>query len=224
MKLNFKKITDSIKNTGIRKILFCILGNTILALGVCFLRLASLGNDPFNGMAMAIGDITVLSFATFVLLLNVALFVLELVFGKRFIGIGTFINWFLCPYAVTFFLWLFGKHIIGYPENFAVRLIILICGVLITSFGLSIYQTADIGIAPYDSLSLIMHEKFSKIPYFWCRMSNDAVCALVCFLCGGIINIGTLVSAFGLGPVIHFFNRTFVEKMINKNKPSIKKA
>ena len=44
------------------------------------------------------------------------------------------------------------------------------------------------------------------------------------FLCGGIINIGTLVSAFGLGACYPFLQQDFVEKMIKKNKPSIKKA
>ena len=41
-------------------------------------------------------------------------------------------------------------------------------------------------------------------------------CALVCFLAGGIIGIGTLATTFGFGPVIHFFNKHFSEKVIRK--------
>ena len=73
---------------------------------------------------------------------------------------------------------------------------------------------ADEGVAPYDSLSLIMTERWPKIPYFWHRMSNDVLCALICYLTGGVIGIGTLVTAFGLGPVIHFFNRHFTGKLL----------
>lgn len=40
------------------------------------------------------------------------------------------------------------------------------------------------------------------------------VCALICYLTGGVVGIGTLVTAFGLGPVIHFFNRVFTGKLL----------
>ena len=45
-------------------------------------------------------------------------------------------------------------------------------------------------------------------------MSNDVLCALICYLAGGVIGIGTLVTAFGLGPVILFFNRVFTGKLL----------
>ncbi len=48
------------------------------------------------------------------------------------------------------------------------------------------YQMPDEGVAPYDSLSLIMTERWPKIPYFWHRMSNDVLCALICYLTGGV--------------------------------------
>ena len=60
------------------------------------------------------------------------------------------------------------------------------------------------GIAPYDALSLIMEER-TPLPYFWCRMITDSVCAVIAFLAGGIVGLGTLVCALGLGPFINFF-------------------
>ena len=74
------------------------------------------------------------------------------------------------------------------------------------------YQTADLGIAPYDSVSLIMAERL-PILYFWCRMSNDVICALICYLLGGIVGLGTLICSLGLGPFIQFFNRFVSEKL-----------
>ena len=38
------------------------------------------------------------------------------------------------------------------------------------------------------------------------------------FFTGGILGIGTLVTAFGLGPVIHFFDRTVTRKYIIKSR------
>ena len=86
------------------------------------------------------------------------------------------------------------------------------------------YQLPKQGVAPYDSISLIMTEKWPKIPYFWCRVSNDAISALVCWLAGGIVGLGTLVSAFGFGPFVQFFDTHFTSKVLaklenNKNCP-----
>lgn len=64
-------------------------------------------------------------------------------------------------------------------------------GTLFTGFGCSLYQTPNVGTAPYDSLSIIIHKKFPQISYFWERIFTDAVCALICFLAGGIVGLGT---------------------------------
>ena len=83
----------------------------------------------------------------------------------------------------------------------------------VTAFGCSLYQTADLGVAPYDSLALALRDHLHK-PYFGCRVFTDALCALVTFLLGGLVGIGTLVCAFGLGPFIQFFNGAFSEKVL----------
>lgn len=97
-------------------------------------------------------------------------------------------------------------------------IIVVFVGVVICSFGLSLYQTSDVGVAPYDALSLITKNKMPKVPYFWHRMFDDALAALISFAATGFTNIGpgSLVSAFGLGPFIHFFNKHFSEKLIKK--------
>lgn len=73
------------------------------------------------------------------------------------------------------------------------------------------YQTADLGVGPYDSLAIILDRKLPKIKYFWCRIFVDGSCALLAVILGGfqagLIGIGTLLSAFGFGPFISFFNK-----------------
>ena len=92
------------------------------------------------------------------------------------------------------------------PDTMLLRVVTVLVGVIVTSFGVSLYQTPNAGVAPYDSISLITAKSRPLIPYFWHRIATDAVCAVICFLAGGIIGLGTLVSAFGLGPIVHFFN------------------
>ena len=90
----------------------------------------------------------------------------------------------------------------------------MVIGVIICSLGVSMYQRPDVGVSPYDSLSLIMDKKLPKISYFWCRMSNDVICALVAYFAGGLVGIGTVIAAFGLGPIVHFFNIYVTDKLL----------
>lgn len=85
--------------------------------------------------------------------------------------------------------------------------------VIVTALGASLYQTADLGIAPYDALALELRDH-TPVPYFGCRVFTDAVCALACWMLGGLVGLGTLICAFCLGPVIQFFNGHFSEKVL----------
>ena len=188
------------KKIGARRLLIMIMGNAFLGMGISIFKLSGLGNDPFSGMVMALANILGFSYASFLLVINGGLFIFELAAGRRLIGIGTLVNAFLLGYIVTFFngLW---PLLFPVPDTMLLRVV-----VIVTSFGVSLYQTPNAGVAPYDSISLITAKSRPLIPYFWHRIATDAVCAVICFLAGGIIGLGTLVSAFGLGPIVHFFN------------------
>lgn len=206
-------LADYFKKIGARRFAIMVIGNVFLGMGISIFKLSGLGTDPYSGMVMALADCIGIVYANFLILFNIGLFLLEFLFGKEFIGAGTFVNACLLGYIVTFFydIWL---GTVGVPAFLWQRILIVCIGVLVTSFGVSLYQTADVGIAPWDSLSIIMTKRWPKIPYFWHRMSNDALAALVCFLAGGIVGLGTVVSAFGLGPVVHFFNEKFSKKLV----------
>lgn len=120
-------------------------------------------------------------------------------------------------YIATFFydIWL---TFIGTPEQTIQRVITVLTGVIITSFGVSLYQYPNVGVAPYDSISLIWCGKKPHVPYFWYRIGTDTFCALICWLSGGIIGLGTLLAAFGLGPIVQFFN-VHVSSRILDNLP-----
>ena len=175
-----------LKNINWRHVLIMCIGNVFMGMGIGIFKLAGLGTDPFSGMNMAVADMIGMAYGNFQLIVNITTF-------------------FYNIYTVVL-----GVELTALP----IRLVALCVGVVICSLGLSMYQMPDEGVAPYDSLSLIMTERWPKIPYFWHRMSNDVLCALICYLAGGVVGIGTLVTAFGLGLVIHFFNRVFTGKLL----------
>lgn len=188
-------ITTYIKNTNWYRVLLMFAGNVFLSMGVAIFKLSSLGNDPFNGMVMGLSDCLGMAYANFLVIINLLIFVVEIIFGRHLIGWGTIVNAFINGYMATFFYNTFSAAIPA--SQMWQRVLCVLIGVVVCSFGLSMYQGSDVGVAPYDALSLIMNKRL-HIPYFWCRMSNDVVCAL------------------GLGPVIHFFDDHFTNKILQK--------
>lgn len=199
---------------GWKRVLVMLLGNVFLGMGVSIFKLSCLGNDAFNGMLMALADCAGIPYARFFVIFSICLFIVELLTGRSFVGIGTVVNTFLLGYIVTFFYDMWIK-LFQIPEILLLQIVVMLIGVIVCSFGISMYQTPDAGVSPYDSLSLILAKRFDWVPYFWCRMLTDGVCALVCFLAGGLVGIGTLVAAFGFGPFVHFFNIHFTEKILD---------
>ena len=198
-----------------KRILFVVIGNLITGLGIAIFRLSLMGNDPYTEMNISLAALIGISFPVFQILINLVYFAVQLALGRRLIGFGTIVNAFGLGYFVSFFHWIL-TGLFGQPSSVPVRILCVIAGILVLSFGLSLYQTADMGVSPYDSLSLIMEERTRRLPYFWCRVITDGCCALVAWLSGGIIGLGTLVTAFGLGPFIQFYNVHFSEKALGK--------
>lgn len=211
------KLVGYFKKIGWKRFVSMIFGNVFLGMGISIFKFAGLGNDPFSGMVMALSDNAGMSYAHFLMILNVFIFMLEFIFGKEFIGAGTIFNAIFLGYITTF-CYEFWLHFFALPGILIVQILIMLIGTVVTGLGLSLYQTPNVGISPYDSLSVIMAKRIPKISYFWHRIFTDAICALVCFLAGGIVGLGTLVSALGLGPVINFFNVHFTRKLFGKGE------
>ncbi len=202
---------------SLRRFLVMAAGIVLLSLGIALFKLSLMGNDPSSAMVMAVGDAVGLGFAPMLFIMNCLWFVSEFFFGRRLIGVGTFVNWFGVGTIASAFVRLISGCF-TLPTEFFPRLLVMLCGVLVLSLACSMYQTADLGIAPYDALSLVLSEKLKKVPYFWCRIFTDAVCTLIAFVFGGIVGIGTLVCALGLGPFISFFDRHISRRLCGVDK------
>lgn len=204
------------KNITKRKLGAVVLGNLILGLGVAILRFSQMGNDPFCASTMAISDGLGMGLGTYQMILNMVLFVFQLLWGRPYIGIGTIINLFLLGYIVQFCTW--GLDVIfdtGVLFAFWQQLVIMAIALVILTFGLAMYQVASLGVAPYDFLALGLAEKL-PVPYSVLRVGTDAICVLVILTAVGTeligwenshLGIGTVITAFFLGPLVAYFSK-----------------
>ncbi len=209
------KLTAYFQEAGWKRVTMSLAGNLFVGIGVAIFKFSVLGNDPFNGMNMALADLFHIPYPTVQIMVNILFFAIQLIAAKELIGFGTVVNIFLIGYIVNLCYGLLCR-LFGAPGTLAVQLAVMLIGMLICSLGLSLYQCSEMGTAPYDALALILNRKLPKIPYFWCRIFCDGGCALICFLAGGLVGLGTLASAFGFGPVIAFFDRHVSRPLISR--------
>lgn len=195
----------------VRRLLVMCLGIFIISFGTPLLRISGTGNDPFTALLLAVSERTGLSFSVIAILGNLVCFFCQIAWGRSLIGVGTFLHWFCSPL-------LFERHLalldslLDTPDSLPMRLVMMLAALLLITLGTALYQTADLGTLPYDAVSLIMDRRM-PLRYLWCRILTDGVCAVAALLCGGLISIGTLVCAVGLGPFIGFFSRTVAQRL-----------
>lgn len=204
------------KSVG-RRFVVMLAAIVIMGAGVTLFKLSFMGNDPYTALVIAIGDRLGVDFALVLLVANCFWFLLEWGFGRKLIGVGTIINWlFVGPLAS-----LYEKAVLalwGAPVGMAARLLVMLAGIGTLSLSCAMYQTADLGIAPYDAISIILSDRTGK-SYFWCRMLTDSLCAIGAFLLGGLIGLGTLICALGLGPFISLFTEKVAKPLIGQRHP-----
>jgi len=149
--------------------------------------------------------------------------VIILLWDKHYIGLATFINLFLTGYIVDYSY----KFLITIFPNVSIiqRIIMLVVAIVIICFGSALYYTADLGVSVYDAISLILAKKKITLfkytpPFKWIRVFNDSICVVLGTIFGKKPGVGTIITAFFMGPLISFFNHKVAEPFLNK---SIKK-
>ncbi|MDO5539515.1 MAG: DUF6198 family protein [Eubacteriales bacterium] len=211
------------KNITGKKITAVILGNSILGIGVALLRFSQMGNDPFCAANMALSDGSGIGLGVFQMAVSLILFIVQLICGRKYIGLGTIVNVFLLGYIVEYV----GKGIeliAGNGQSYALwqQLIIMAVALVILSFGLAMYQVADMGVSPYDYLALGMTDHMPT-QYFANRIITDGVCVIVILTAVFVkfigwdmshLGVGTVITVFCLGPLVQVFTG-WHEKWIN---------
>jgi uncharacterized membrane protein YczE len=190
------------------RILYVVIGITIIAIGLTFMRYAVLGIDPMaclnTGIAKKIG----LSFGTWQLIMFVIMLIGVFVFDRSKIGFGTLYNMVAIGYTSDFLL----NLILNIPlfANFLIqtRIASFLFGLPVLYFGAAVYIEANMGIAPYDAIAIIIAEKIKKQNCFrWIRIGTDTLCVLGGILTQSDVGLGTLLSVLLAGPLMAIFRK-----------------
>lgn len=188
-------------------------GVLICAVAVSIFKCSLFGVDPFQCLAQGSWGrfLSGISFGTYYVFLNAVLLILDFFLDKHYIGIATFINLFLTGYVVDFCQKMITSFL---PDpSFPVRFLMLLVAVVLMCFASSLYMTSDLGVSTYDAIPIVISNR-TPVPFKFCRIGCDLICVGVGVVCGLMPGLGTLITAFFMGPLVDFFNRKFSRPLL----------
>ena len=207
----------------------CIMMVTgILFIGICVgaYRLSAFGVDAFTCMNLGISGFLHMTFGTWQLIMNAGILVVVFFTVRQCIGAGTIVNMIGVGYLADFICWLF-QEALQVEMTLPLRVIALLTGCIFAGLGVSFYMVAEMGIAPYDSVALIIEKATHERSAFqYARVISDVTVVIVgvvfCLLSGGdlwlIIGIGTICNACFNGPLIQFFRVHVAQPILEGRK------
>ena len=178
-----------------KTIVYLIIGLVLFALGETLLITANQGVSPWTVLAQGISFQTNLSIGvtTFIVSIIVLLFWYPL---KQKPGLGTITNVILISIVIDF-----TTPLLPYPKIFLFQISQSIIAVFIVGLGSGFYLTANLGPGPRDGLMTGLQILTNK-PIALIRTFLEVLAVLIGFYLGGIVGIGTLLFAFGIGPTV----------------------
>lgn len=178
-----------------RTLLMCA-GFMISAFGSALYVYSGLGADAFNLMVQGVSGVLGLAIGTTSSLIQF-IFLALLIFASRpLIGIGTFGGTVLIGMVMNL------CEIFLQPQlahaGLLMRVLCVMLAPIIVGTGVAMVNLASMGVAPNDILSVWLFPRQKKLPYRAVRIIYDVVQLAL----GGVVGIGTVLSAVLTGPAI----------------------
>ena len=181
------------KNT----LIYLVVGLILFGLGETLLVTANIGVSPWfvlhQGLSFKTGYS--IGITTFLVSVVVLFFWIPL---KQKPGIGTLTNTILISIVVDLAI----PHLPN-PQEFILQLLQVFIGILIIGIGSGFYLIANLGPGPRDGLMTGIQKK-TDLSISLTRTLIELIAVFFGWYLGGIVGIGTIIYALGIGPLVSF--------------------
>ena len=186
----------------LKTLIALVIGLILFGLGEAFLVTSQIGVSPWTALAQGLANVSELDLGLTTFMISVFVLFLWIPLKQK-PGIGTVLNAIIISlvlhYAIPF--------LPVFEENF-LRLIQAILGVFITGIGGGIYLIANLGPGARDGLMTGL-QRVTNFPIAWVRSTIELTVLTAGWWLGGVIGVGTIIFAFGIGPCLAFSLKIF---------------
>jgi uncharacterized membrane protein YczE len=181
----------------VRRLAQLFLGLILYGVSSSMLLLAGLGLDPWDVLHQGLSRRIGLGVGTWAIIVGFAVLLLWIPLRQR-PGIGTLCNVFVVGAVIDLVL-----AVVPAPHAIAVRVPLLLGGVLLNGFATGAYIGAGLGPGPRDGLMTGWAARGHSIRVV--RTTIELSVLAIGWGLGGDVGVGTVVYALSIGPLAHRF-------------------
>ena len=184
-----------------------LVGLTGYGFSMAMMVRAGLGLDPWDVFHQGLAMHTGMTIGVASAVVGVAVLLAWIPLRNR-PGIGTIAN--VVVIAVTVDA---GLLVLSTPASMPVRVAMMVGAVVLNAFATVLYVGAGLGPGPRDGLmtGLVVRTGLSVRLV---RTGIEATVLAVGWLLGGTVGVGTVLYAFGIGPLVQFFVRITPDRLL----------
>jgi len=181
-----------------RRVAVTTLGCVVLGTGVAMLLTADLGSDGYSTLVNGVSLATGMSFLLANLLISV-LFLVVAALRRVYPGLGTVIQIAVVGGTVSLLI-----DILDTPDGLPWRFVLLAAAFPVLALGIASYLGGHTGAGPAEAAALAWDP---PIPFRWSYSLVQGGGALVGWLLGATIGLGTIAVILLLGPAVDLTSR-----------------
>ncbi|WP_406128999.1 YitT family protein [Streptomyces sp. NBC_00989] len=185
-----------------RRLVQLYVGLALYGASSALLVVSGLGLEPWNVLHQGLAELTGLTIGGVSIIVGAAVLLLWIPLRQR-PGLGTVSNVFVVGLAMDGTLALVPE-----AHGLAVRIPVLLAGILLNGVATGLYISASFGPGPRDGLMTGLHRRTGRSIRLIRTVIEVAVVAAG-FALGGTVGIGTLLYALAIGPLAQLFLRVF---------------
>ena len=178
-----------------RRVPRLVLGLVLCGAGIASMVLADLGLGPWDILHQGLSERSGIGIGTVGILVGLAVLVLWIPLRQR-LGVGTILNTILIGVTIDVVLALAPD-----PEHIAVRLVLLLAGIVSMGVGIGMYIGAGLGPGPRDGVMTAFADRGYSVRVVRTLIELSALGAGA--LLGGSVGLGTVLFALMIGPIVH---------------------
>lgn len=198
-----------------RDVVLVLVGIFIMGLGSALSYKADIGTSSIGTIVDGLHILLNISHGMADILVCLVLLIPMFFMAKDLIGIGTLISVFGIGLFID--MWKPIIELLPIGNSWPVRIALSLAGLVISSFGTSIYVTTGAGISSFDAVIMLSY-RLTGLSYSHASIVANYAMLAVGWLIGGTVGFGTLFTILIGGYVSGFFmQRTW--KYINKPSP-----
>nr|WSY56458.1 hypothetical protein OG999_44185 [Streptomyces sp. NBC_00886] len=185
-----------------RRLVRLYVGLALYGASSALLVVSGLGLEPWNVLHQGLAELTGLTIGVVSIIVGAAVLLLRIPLRQR-PGLGTVSNVFVVGLAMDGTLALLPD-----AHGLAVRIPLLVAGILLNGVATGLYISASFGPGPRDGLMTGLHRRTGRSIRLM-RTAIEVTVVATGFALGGTVGIGTLLYALAIGPLAQLSLRVF---------------